>query len=90
MGNSKLLGDNVTKCWQVTCDGLVSHPGGEEIFLVASYGRNRNDEIGADVSTLKPLKPNNDLSQISHCNIKSLSVIEVMRIENMITHSINI
>ena len=32
-----------------------------------------------------PLRPNSDLSQTSHCNIKSLSVSEVMRIENMIT-----
>ena len=31
------------------------------------------------------LNPNSDLSSISHCNIKSLSVREVMRIENMIT-----
>ena len=31
------------------------------------------------------LRPNNDLSQTSHCNIKGLSVTEVMRIENMIT-----
>ena len=30
-------------------------------------------------------KPNSDLSQTSHCNIKGLSVSEVMRIENMIT-----
>ena len=28
MGTSKWLGDNLTKCWKVTCDGLVSHPGG--------------------------------------------------------------
>ena len=41
MGPGKLLGDNLTKCWEVTCDGLVSHPGGVEIFLVASYYRNR-------------------------------------------------
>ena len=27
MGTSKLLGYNLTKCWKVTCDGLVSHPG---------------------------------------------------------------
>ena len=33
----------------------------------------------------KPLRPNNDLSQTSHCNIKGLSVSEVMRIDNMIT-----
>ena len=32
-----------------------------------------------------PLSPNSDLTQISHCSIKSLSVREVMRIENMIT-----
>ena len=34
---------------------------------------------------LNPLRPNNDLSETSHCNIKGLSVSEVMRIENMIT-----
>ena len=32
-----------------------------------------------------PLRPNSDLSQTSHCNIKGLSVSEVMRIENMIS-----
>ena len=32
-----------------------------------------------------PLRPNNDLSQTSHCNIKGLSVSEIMIIENMIT-----
>ena len=30
--------------------------------------------------TLIPLRPNNDLSQTSHCNIKGLSGSEVMRI----------
>ena len=34
---------------------------------------------------LNPLRPNSDLSQTSHCNIKGLLVWEVMRIENMIT-----
>ena len=34
---------------------------------------------------LNPLRPNNDVSQTSHCNIKGLSVSEVRRIENMIT-----
>ena len=29
-------------------------------------------------------RPNSDLSQTSHCNIKGLSVREVMRIETMI------
>ena len=37
---------------------------------------------------INPLRPNNDLSQTSHCNIKGLSVREVMRIENMITQVI--
>ena len=35
--------------------------------------------------SFNPLRPNNDLTQTSHCNIKGLSVSEVMRIENMIT-----
>ena len=34
---------------------------------------------------INPLRPNNDLSQTSRCNIKGLSVSEVMRIDNMIT-----
>ena len=36
-------------------------------------------------NVVNPLRPNSDLSQTSHCNIKGLSVSEVMRIENMIT-----
>ena len=35
-------------------------------------------------SGFNPLRPNNDVSQTSHCNIKGLSVTEVMRIENTI------
>ena len=34
---------------------------------------------------INPLRPNSGLSQNPHFNIKSLSVREVMRIENMIT-----
>ena len=34
---------------------------------------------------LNPLRPNNDPSQTSYCNIKGVSVSEVMRIDNMIT-----
>ena len=34
---------------------------------------------------INPLRLNSDLSQTSHCNIKGLSVSEVMRIENMVT-----
>ena len=56
MGTNKLLGDNLIKCWEVTCDGPVSHPGGVEILLDASYDSLITDEplarpvsIGADV-----------------------------------------
>ena len=35
------FGDNPTKCWEETCVGLVSHPGGVEILLVASCNGNR-------------------------------------------------
>ena len=41
--------------------------------------------VGLGHHYLNPLRPNSDLSQTSHCNIKSLSVSDVMRIENMIT-----
>ena len=34
---------------------------------------------------LNPLRPSSDPSQTSHCNIKGLSVSQVMRIEYMIT-----
>ena len=33
MATSKLFGDNLTKCWEVTCNGLVSQPGGVGILL---------------------------------------------------------
>ena len=38
-----------------------------------------------DVTLLLLIRPNSDLSQASHCNIKGLLVREVMRIDNMIT-----
>ena len=38
-----------------------------------------------DFICFNPLRPNNDVSQTSHCNIKGLSVSQVMRIENMVT-----
>ena len=34
---------------------------------------------------VNPLRPGSDLSQTSHCNIKGLSVSEVMRTENRFT-----
>ena len=33
---------------------------------------------------LKGLRPKSDRSETSHCNVKGLSVSEVMRIENLI------
>ena len=56
-------------------------------FLCLSY-RDLRTEITVTKSRttfINPLRPNNDLSQTSHCNFKGLSVREVMRIENMIT-----
>ena len=48
------------------------------------YTRLQNNARFPEIS-LNPLRPNNDLSQTSPCNIKGLSVTEVLRIENMIT-----
>ena len=42
-------------------------------------------ELFFSQSYFNPLRPNNDLSQSSHCDIKALSVSEVKRNENMIT-----
>ena len=39
----------------------------------------------SNIDFFNPLMPNNDESQTSHCNIKDVSVREVMRIENMIS-----
>ena len=44
-----------------------------------------NDKARMMKGYVNPLRANSDLSQTSHYNIKSLSVSEVMRIENMIT-----
>ena len=44
-----------------------------------------HSSVGGTSSFVNPLRPNSDLSQTSYCNIKGLSVSEVMRIENMIT-----
>ena len=45
----------------------------------------RHFELGEILFSFNPLRPNSDLSQTSHFNIKGLSISEVMRIENMIT-----
>ena len=41
--------------------------------------------LSCNILSINPLRSNSDMSQTSHCNIKGLSVREVMRIENMIT-----
>ena len=46
---------------------------------------NPHSSSGKYRKIINPLRPNSDLSQTSHCNIKGLSVSELMRIENMIT-----
>ena len=42
-------------------------------------------KITAFFEPFNPLRPNSDGSQTSHCNVKELSVSQVMRIENVIT-----
>ena len=46
------------------------------------YLQKQVSSFNSTVSRVNPLRPNSD--QTSHCNIKGLSVREVMRIENMI------
>ena len=35
-GYRRIVWGNLTNCWEVTCDGLASRPGGIEILLAAS------------------------------------------------------
>ena len=53
------------------------------LFICFEYVNLMAVQIGC--KPVNPLRPNSDLSQSSHFNIKGLSVSEVMRIENMIT-----
>ena len=41
-GHRRIVGENLTNCGGVTCDGLASRPGGVEILLAASCYRNRD------------------------------------------------
>ena len=55
-------------------------------MLFAAFGLAQEKENTRNLrSIVNPLRPHNDESQSSHCNIKGVSVSEVMRIENMIT-----
>ena len=53
----------------------IHHSQSQTLAIINTFG----------VESINPLRPNNDASQTSHCNIRGLSVSEVMRIENMIT-----
>ena len=65
------------------------------VIVRCAWGRVLGSKIGKpcnkwvcnveSLRTINPLRPNNDLSQTSPCNIKGLSGTEVLRIENMIT-----
>ena len=48
---------NLTKCWEVTCDGLASHPGGVATLLFASSYRNRDKLRQSWATRLVRLKP---------------------------------
>ena len=41
-GYRRIVGENLTNCGGVTCDGLPSRPGEVEILLAASCYRNRD------------------------------------------------
>ena len=61
--------------------GRGGDPGNE----VATWPGSNHSAVVASFTCINPLRPNNDLSQTSHYNIKGVSVSEVMRIEKMIT-----
>ena len=61
-------------------------PYGTEVEFYLSLLNDMYDYNEKIVNTyVNPLRPNSDLSQTSHCNVKVLSVSDVMRIDNMIT-----
>ena len=60
----------------------ASRPPLPVIFLPAAC---EMGSFSGEVIYINPLRRNSDLSQTSHCNIKGLSVGEVMKIENTIT-----
>ena len=63
---------------------------GRLFILTKKLKRNGSEGIFLPVTAFAltlTLRPNSNLSQTSHCDIKGLSVSEVMRIENMITQA---
>ena len=57
MGTSKLFGDKLTKCWEVTCDGQESQPWGVESIHFTETGDERRPDwpmaIGTDFALVK-------------------------------------
>ena len=54
------------------------------INALSSVDKHQTSTCKTNSQSFNPLRPNSDPSQTSHCNIKGLTVSEVMRIENMI------
>ena len=71
MGTSKLLGDNLTNCWEVTCDGLVSHPGGSRNTPSRFILRKPELRAGTDESSwLAQLRLGQTLPSVKMCGAK--------------------
>ena len=68
-GYQQLLGENLTNCGEVTCNGLASHPG--EVLLAASCYRNRDIKALAAMSQLG-----------SNASPKSPSALMLAKFEN--------
>ena len=57
-GYRQIVGENLTNCGEVTCDGLASHPGEVEILLAASCYRNQDKlrQLSASLGSKASLK----------------------------------
>ena len=56
-GYLRIVGENLTNCWGMTCDGLASRPGGVKMLLAASCYGNRDklrpdEPVGSKASLL--------------------------------------
>ena len=69
-------------CRQIVFAGQLYRPSPKTLSI---YCSNSIPITTKTIPSFNPLRPNSDGSETSHCNIKGLSVSQVMRIENMIT-----
>lgn len=74
-GYRKIVGENLTNCRGVTCDGLASRPGGVEILLAASCYGNRDK-----------LRPDEPVGPI-RLHFTSLYTIKAALQENLSVHA---